>query len=376
MMPPRRSRAAVAASLLLAAALAACSDAPTTSRAEDLTAQIVALGFRADMVEDFGQYVLVEGDIYLSKAELRGVPVVTSDDPRRPSFQYRTSALVGSPKVNDIRVDVSGLSSQTAWQTAARDAMAHWSSISNSYVRLVESGPADITVATTCTSPNVAAYASFPSGWNPGSTIFVNTCFAYSTTQAQKVHNMVHEFGHTLGFRHSNYTQMGESAGTEGAVHVPGSPTSGNAAGSVMNGGTALNSWAGFGSHDQSATAYLYPLPSPTPWVATSGTTPEIQWWGLDGATGYTVSLVREAEVRNQYYQVISYTIETYPVGTTTQTSILDAARTYTGATSCEFDGTTYSFRYEVRADFATGYTGGWVAAPVADCSRMGEMDQ
>ena len=202
-----RSRArAHAAALLLAGALAACTDAPvTTSDPEALLArQVAALGFRADMIEDHGDFVLVEGDIYLSKAQLRAAGPQQSSDPLRPSFQYTTNNLVSNSKVYQIVVDLSGLNSQTAWQSAARDAIAHWSGITDSHVEMVEGSPADITVGTTCTSSNVAAYASFPSGGNPGSTIYVNTCFGYSTTHAQKVHNMVHELGHTLGFRHEH----------------------------------------------------------------------------------------------------------------------------------------------------------------------------
>ena len=193
------SRAAFrAAALLLAGALAACSDAPTAAPAHDalLARQVAALGFRADMIEDHGDFVLVEGDIYFSKAQLRGAGTQQSAG-LQPRFQYTTNNLVSNSKIYQIRVDLSGLNSQPGWQSAARDAIAHWSGIASSHVEMVEGTPADITVGTTCTSWNVAAFASFPSGGNPGSTIYVNTCFGYSTTHAQKVHNMVHELGHT-----------------------------------------------------------------------------------------------------------------------------------------------------------------------------------
>jgi Dual-action HEIGH metallo-peptidase len=374
-----RSNAAFrAAALLLAGALAACSDGPTDAapRAAETTQaqQVAALGFRADMIEDHGDFVLVEGDIYLSKAQLRTVtPLRTGTDPRSPSFQYRTTNLVTSSNVRDIVVNLSGLSSQSAWQTAARDAMTHWNGTASNVQMTEGTTSADISVATTCTTSTVAAYASFPASGNAGPTIYVNTCFAYSTTSAQKVHNMVHELGHTIGFRHSNYTQMGESAGTEGAVLVTGTPTSGNATGSAMNGGTALNSWAGFATSDLTAVRAIYPLAPPTGLsVTNSGGQPLISWNAATGASSYTVQLItfntQNGQYTNRYFTVVA---------TTTSTSYLDTDQTYTGVYECPGEdlgmGTTYGYWYEysVKANYSNGSSNPDAArhyAPIAGC--------
>ena len=378
-----RTLPALGAAALLA--LAACSDAPTSApaiddRQDELARQVAALGFRGDMVKDFGDYVLVEGDIYLTKAQLAAPAAPPrSGDPLSLRFQYRTTNLVGSPKVNQITVNLAGLASEPGWQLAAQEALTHWSGISNSYVRLTETtGAADISVGVTCTSSNVAAYASFPSGGNPGSTIYVNSCFAYATSHAQKLHNMVHEFGHTLGFRHSNYVQMGESAGTEGAVHVPNTPTSGNDPGSVMNGGTALNSWAGFSAGDLTAARTLYPVPPPPATVAVtnSGGYPLISWVAVPGATSYTVRLVttffwttwRGDTSRRSFWET---------KGTTTGTSFLDTSRTYSGEIHCTWpadypygpnDTYTEYYEYAVVAQLASGTSTQRVYAPVGEC--------
>jgi hypothetical protein len=347
-----------AASVLALAALGAC-DSPIEAprqEPEDLAAMVEALGFRGDMVQDFGSYVLVEGDIRITRDELRRAQP-RSADPLGPRFQYTTSNLVSNAKVNQIVVDLSGLSSQPGWQSAARDAIAHWSGISDSHVKMVEGSPADITIATTCTSGNVAAFASFPSGGNPGSTVYVNTCFSYSTTHAQKVHNMVHELGHTIGFRHSNYVQMGESAGVEGANHIWGTPTSGTASGSVMNGGTALNSWAGFDASDLTATRFQYPIPGPGVWVTDSSGTPLINWTSVPGATSYTVYLMTFKTVNGNYTNHWGSVLTTG----TTSTSYLDVDRIYTGVNECTQDwswsGETEGawYEYAVQAHFPHG---------------------
>ncbi|MBV9772403.1 MAG: hypothetical protein JO040_00540 [Gemmatimonadetes bacterium] len=119
--------------MLALAVLGACDTAPSTSSTEPETArgevarQVEALGFRGDMVQDFGDYVVVEGDIRLEKSQLLAgarAPL-PAQGPLGPRLQYRTTNLVGSPRVYNLTINLAGLNAQPAWQAAAREAITH-----------------------------------------------------------------------------------------------------------------------------------------------------------------------------------------------------------------------------------------------------------
>jgi len=363
--------------LLAALALAACDAAPTasgpaaTEKPEDIRAMVAAMGFRGDMVQDFGSYVLVEGDIRFTKDELRASQRRASANPHGPRFQFRTTNLVGSPKVQQIVVSLAGISG-TVWETPARDALAQWNAINGSYVKMVEGSPADISVSTTCTSSNIAASASFPSSGNPGGTVLVNTCFGYSIGYSERLRNVVHELGHTIGFRHTNYTQQGETAGSDGAVQITGTPTSGGDNSSVMNGGTALNSWIGFSTNDQKAVRTLYPLPAPqSPASNQSGTgTVVLSWSAPVGAQYFQVR-------RNETYREQNGYENTFYEGTNTGAWVdvygtsYDTGAAYTGVSDCYSTSgyteyTTYTI-YEIRAVYANGTSAAYAYAYTND---------
>lgn len=251
-----------------------------------LLGQLVAAGFRRDMIEDRGDYFLIEGDIQVSK---EAVPRLAATPPRstldilrtaqpapplRPFRQWRTDSLVGQTQVQNILVDVSGLANVPDWQTAARDALVKWNTTSCAGVNLSEGTPADIVFSTTTSFPsNVAAIGSFPAdapagSHKPGPTIQVNTPYTGTPNNAlTKLRNMVHEIGHTIGFRHTNWQANGEPQTPPGANLITGTPQTDAA--SVMNGGTATVAWSGFSFYDRVAARTLYfNLPDCAPFVA------------------------------------------------------------------------------------------------------------
>jgi hypothetical protein len=123
-----------------------------------------------------------------------------------------------------------------------------------------------------------------------------------------------------------------------------------------MNGGTALNSWAGFATSDVTATRSRYPIPGPGSLSITdSNGTPLISWNALSGATSYTVSLITY-----DGYNGFGYTNRwASQIATTTSTSYLDTGNVYTGSYECIFDGDwepySYMYEYAVQATFPHG---------------------
>ena len=177
---------------------------------------------------------------------------------------------------------------------------------------------------------------------------------------------------HVAGSRGvSSTAQMGESAGTEGAIQITGTPTSGGDNASVMNGGTALNTWAGFSSYDLTATRALYPLPAPSLTVSNVGGVPQVSWSALVGATSYDVLFTINTRDTDEFRNIYVYD-DDYPLGNTTGTSWLDTDRTYTGTSSCFYSGawgtTRETYRYRVTANFPNGTRVTSILAPVAQC--------
>jgi hypothetical protein len=286
----------------------ACGEGGVTDTAtlnDPLIQRVIELGFRSDMIEDRGSYFLVEGDIRLEKADLTegGYSPRSAERDLKPSFQAVTTGLVGLSEIQSIIVDLSRLSAYPEWATAARTAMNEWSTLAGTRVRFREDSrfPAKIVVSTysqaclpsgSCT----LAVASFPGAGKPGPTIRINVGFNRGLgpngqpTASSKVYNMVHEFGHTIGFRHTNWQQRGETAGPEGANTVPGTPTTD--ASSFMNGGTANNNYAGFSFYDRVAARKVYLGFGPVPSGSISNNHPSLTWPAMTEASSYNIRLV------------------------------------------------------------------------------------
>ncbi|HUQ04560.1 MAG TPA: M57 family metalloprotease [Kofleriaceae bacterium] len=234
--------------------------------------------------------------------------------------QARASSLVGTAKVRELRVRVdSSIPSGGGvddWRAAVRAATDVYNDVPNNLVRMtyVVTGPADITFLSdeVGTEPELgddtAADATLPVNGLAGDRVRVNLDltvfgdFDAPLTHEQKLFIAVHELGHCIGLRHTNWRIWDQ--GDPDAIDIPGTPTTDGA--SVMNAGTAGDSFVGLSASDSLAIRTIYPeivamvveytgCPSGTPrMAATWGGTlvqPTLEWQ-LERKVGTTWSQV------------------------------------------------------------------------------------
>lgn len=339
---------------------------------DPLLRDVMALGFAKEDIVDEGDYFVVEGDILIAKASLRQAretgagesePQSVTDTLSGLALQWRTSQLVAGDVVTAIRVDLSAM--ESSWRTAAREAMAEWNALTpGSMIRFVEQAPAQITVTMSETlggnCSGTIAQALWPSNGQPGPTIQVSTRQTCLSSSAKRF-TMAHEFGHTIGLRHTNLLAIGEGAGSIGAIHISGTPTSTDA-NSVMN--NVVAQWAGFSGYDKLAGFMLYkpaaPAVNPTTYP---GGVPFLSWSAMPDAPLYRVELYEYCnyiDENNEHWDCsppLSYT------EWSSATSASFAGKTYTGVSSCDFPGggggTYYmsaSFALEIQYPIAVTY--------------------
>jgi hypothetical protein len=249
--------------------------------------RIEALGFDIRQLKDLGDYYLVENDIMLRKDLLFEYKTVTTVDQHDPASgrtqQARVADLVSQANQRNITVFVDGtipVGGDDDWRTEVQQAIDEINAIPYSRIRMqyVTSGPADITIRDDQSAPPpflddgqwvwngaqfvwvwTLAAAEWPAGGNSGFQIRINldTDNNRVFTTGQKKYNMAHELGHCVGFRHTNWSGLSETAG----IGITGTPNTGSNPdpNSVMNGGTALNSWTSFSAYDKIAYSSTYP---------------------------------------------------------------------------------------------------------------------
>lgn len=228
--------------------------------------KLLEMGFKLENIQELDEFYLVEGDLMFSKDindynKKKNASVSESIYGRHASTNNLVSQTNASSMTVYIHSSVSG-SGVDNWTSAITNAMSDMNSISGSKVNFVisnNSSTADIIIKSDNGSlaNGYIAAAGFPSNGKPYNTVLINLDYSNNITvsEGSKRYNMVHELGHCIGLRHTNWEA--EGTGPYGANYIPNTPTQDS--NSVMNSGTANYSWNGFSTYDIVAITYLYP---------------------------------------------------------------------------------------------------------------------
>lgn len=264
MKPSMRTLAvACLATLTFAACTKEVKEPVQDEISEETLNQIKLQGFSTKDVQRTDGGYLVEGDIFLTDANLK-------ERPNSPLLriaqeeQYHTFNLVKNlPRV--ITVSVSG-SVSTAFSNAVNNALARYNAqgLALTFQRVPSGGNIDISIVNT---GQYIASAGFPtSNGNPYNQIkYAKKYTTYSDGFMTTV--VAHELGHCIGFRHTDYMNRayscgsggneGQEASGVGAVHIPGTATGPEAA-SWMLACLSSSTNRPFNANDKVALNYLY----------------------------------------------------------------------------------------------------------------------
>ncbi len=257
--------------LLFAVFVISCQqDAVINSNEEELTgisaevkSKIINLGFNAkDSYKVEGGYI-VEGDIFLTEAELVSLP-----NHKIPALeQYRTTNLVtGLPRVITVSIKLGGGGLPDSYEAALNEALARYNSegLQITFQKVASGGNIQLVKG----NGSYLASAGFPSGGNPYGQVKVNSRAIGNQPTNTVASIIAHEIGHCIGFRHTDYynraiscggAATNEGDGGVGAIHIPGTPTTAtNAANSFMLSCIGSGQNRPFNGDDVTALNFLY----------------------------------------------------------------------------------------------------------------------
>lgn len=224
---------------------------PVPNAKEEMINYLASQGFDQQHIVFDKDRVIIEDDIVITIPELKqrvadwkaaqksGVP---------QTEQRRGTYIVGNAYNTNIKFYLDpGI--PTVWRTAIQGAVNNWNAINGTRLGMsIVSDPASANtrVFMGYENSNWIARAYLPgSDSRPGVTVEINS--KYNTLSAsQQLFAITHEFGHTIGFHHTNQTS---------GTWISGTPTTDP--NSVMN--STVLPWNGFTAGDIKATQILYP---------------------------------------------------------------------------------------------------------------------
>lgn len=239
----------VAASITLLAMSCKKSDNQIeVTKMPEVSSEIRSLVYDAGLNENWvtpkdGGY-LIEDDIFLTKEELQEMS--SSYGPNlnvANSEHYRTTNLVGRlPRTLSVSLSGGG----TKFSNALNKCISRYNALNlRVKFRRVNSG-GDMPVTTFYEGPSggfitLGISNGFPRNGNPAPGFKLNTHPQALGNRAEEsiAATMLHEMGHNIGFRHTDYANRNfscgpngggnEGAGGVGAIYIPGTPSAANA---------------------------------------------------------------------------------------------------------------------------------------------------
>lgn len=227
--------------------------------ADPLLQKLINMGFDKKNIQDEDSAFVVEGDIQFNKKELQAYKATGSANGRMG--QYSRGLTVGYMPLPAISVFISS-SVPPEWHADIAFALAQWNGIDETRLNFyttqsTSTSHRDITVHAQPLTNALGRGEPPTSAYMPGRNLYLNL---WNQPQAMRRLVIVHELGHCIGYRHTNYRAAGEAPGDPDAYLIPGTPPSDD--NSVMNTGTSpnnANGWVGFSYWDRVSTQTLYP---------------------------------------------------------------------------------------------------------------------
>lgn len=273
--------ASAGVALLLTGTFISCKKSSSTEDPNAITQEekslVMKAGFNENWVERTpeGNY-LIEGDILLTKAQLQEYSnsspsnnLIVADEEH-----YRTYNLVSTPASGSRVITVRlGSGFPAHYSTALQNVVNRYNSYNLKITFQIVSTGGDIVINGSnlgtsgggCILGQSAGFPDANGNPSPGFTLSTSSCATtYLNTVDKADEVMAHEIGHCIGFRHTDYKKRascgpgpGESAGTIGAVWIPGTPT--NVSGSYNSWMMAcVNNSPSFSGDDVIALQYVY----------------------------------------------------------------------------------------------------------------------
>jgi hypothetical protein len=247
------------------ALMLACAEPPNET--QEIIDNLVQAGFPADDIMVVDGRVVVGRDAEVTLAASR--EMIQPDEAGHE--QYRTRNLVSR---NLKKICVDGATFSGKFSTALDYAILNYEDLPLTFAMArTPSKDCGFTIKAVITSTGVGS-AGFPSGGVPYGRINIGSILGgYDVNLIE--HVITHELGHTLGFRHSDYYDRSISCGIggdegkdpDGAILIPGTPSTAKEGGSIMNScAREIGENGEFRSSDITALKALYgvtPPPSP-----------------------------------------------------------------------------------------------------------------